>query len=84
MIGNRLDKLFQNAKLLSFFLECKNTDARGWPFMSFKIKEGTLILEFQSLGSTRPSLNVLYKDVRAIENYLKSMSMIVDVLNQDN
>ena len=77
-----VNKLFKNTKLLPFFLECRNVDSRGWPFMTFKIVDGFLILEFQAFGSAFPSLSVLYKDVRIMKNYLNPMCTIVDILNR--
>ena len=76
------NKLFDDPKIVKIFSEFKNADSRGYPFMSLRILDGTLILEFHSTGSFRPNLNALRNDVASLEDYLNKLLSVVKVLNR--
>lgn len=77
------NKLLGDRKVLSFFTELKNIDNRGHALMPFKIMDGAVILEFQSLPARHPSLQALYNDISVMDVYLDKLLVFIKKLKEE-
>ncbi|HBR14452.1 MAG TPA: hypothetical protein DD723_02780 [Candidatus Omnitrophica bacterium] len=71
-----LNDLFQEPKIIKIFSEFKNRDNRGRPFMTLKIIEGAIILEFPYSGLYYPKPLNLQPNFHSLEVYLERLFFI--------
>ena len=76
------NELFEDKRIVSVFKQFKNVNTRGYPFLSIKIVEGEVILEFFSAKSVKPSLTALRADTASIEDYLEKLLVVVRRLKE--
>lgn len=77
-----LNKLFEDQKFVRVLSKFKNEDSRRHPFVSLKIEQGEVILEFHTNALFRPSYVQLHNDVPSIENQLNQLLVVVKTLNK--
>ena len=76
--------LFEDPRVLDIFLAYKNLDNRGYPYMSLKIWEGEIILEFQPTAACHPGLPDLQQDIPTIENHTEKLLVLYRLLEELN
>lgn len=68
-----VEKIFQNQKGVKILNNYKNVDSRGYPFMSIKIHQGLIILQFSSEKRYTPNLGTIRDNIHIFEDHLKDM-----------
>ncbi len=71
-------EILNDDKIVRIFSEFKNIKGPGYPFVSFRIEDSELILDFYPFEAPfLPNLRFLYSDVASIEDYCQKMLIIV-------
>ena len=76
------NKILEDKKIVSFLRKYKNVDTRGYPFLSFGILDGVIILEFRSIKAGRPSISSLRENVSSVDDYLEQLILIARKLKE--
>ena len=67
-------KILSDKELVHIFSEFSNIKGTGYPFVSLRIVESELVLEFHPKDSASlPNLSFLYSDVSSLEDYCLKM-----------
>ncbi len=73
-----VQQILNDDKIVRIFSEFKNTKGPGYPFVSLRIEESELIMDFYPFEAPfLPNLRFLYSDVASIEDYCQKMLTIV-------
>jgi hypothetical protein len=75
-------ELLEDPKAGPIFVNYKNHDQRGYPFMSLLIRQGTLMLEFHPVIGFKPSLLDLRKNVPSLEDYAHQLIAVAQAVEQ--
>ncbi len=74
------DELLEDDKIVKIFIDFKNADLRGSPFLSLKILEGMVTLEFHPSITVKPNLPDIHNNVASIENFASKLLPLIKKL----
>lgn len=74
--------LLSDFRMLKIILDFKNTAPGGSSFLSLKVLNGVVILEFYPVSQFKPSLQELKGNISQIENYLMMLIEVMDFIDQ--
>lgn len=75
-------EFLKDAKIEQLLNTYKSVDMNGYPFMSLRIKQGEIVLEFNSVGRVRPSLIELKGNVPSIEQHIDKIYTIIKKIKE--
>lgn len=78
---NRLSDFFENKKICAFLRSFIVTDERGYSQMALSIREGDIVLEFNTRFGYLPNLVDLQNNPHSLENYTKKLLILANFLN---
>jgi len=76
------NRLLADNKIVSILTQYKNTDNRGIPFLSLKIVEGVISIQFHESSILKPSLFALQRELAILEEYLDHLIFIANKLRK--
>lgn len=77
------NKFFDDKKISGIFKSLKNIDARGgYSYISLKIIEGMIILEFHAEKTLKPNIADIWANISSIEDYLEKIIVLVKRLKE--
>lgn len=74
------NKLLDDKKIVSIFLQYKNRDSRGKPLESLSITDGVITLQFHNSSILNPSLHTIQSELANLEYYLDDIMTIAKKL----
>jgi len=74
------NKLLDDKKIESIFLQYKNRDSRGKPLVSLSITDGVITLQFHNSSILNPSLHAIQSELANLEYYLDDIMTIAKKL----
>ena len=71
------NQLLEDKRIASVFLKFKNTDKRGYAFLSLKLIDGMVILEFHPAATFSPNILALHNNQALLEDYCDKLMIVV-------